>query len=202
MGSVNKNLSEDFGQRRAAILRVPTVSLAIIIFFSITQRTQPLQRKLAVKTNIIHKELERWLGLKSSYCSCRGPEFSSQQPHLQAYNCLYLHLQGSDTFLWPPWALHSHTHYTNILFISNMPLKIIIYKSQLLGFLAEQRSWKHWDQSDSQIQALRYSTISQKHDLMKMLIFFNLKEEGFIYLLVLIFETGSYVAQAVFDFDL
>lgn len=59
------------------------------------------------------------------------------------------------------------------------------------------------DQSDNQIQALLYSTISQKRDLMESLsFFFNLKEEGFIYLLVLIFETGSYVAQAVFDFDL
>lgn len=171
MGSVKKNLSEDFGQRRAAILRVPTVSFAIIFFFTITQRTQPLQRKLAVKTNIIHKELERWLGLKSSYCSCRGPKFSSHQPHLQAYNCLYLHLQGSDTLLWPPWALHSCTYYTNILLISNKPLKIIIYKSQLLGFLAEQRSWKNWDQSDSQIQALLYSTTSQKCDFMKRLFF-------------------------------
>lgn len=63
-----KNLSEDFGQRRQAILRIPTVSF-VIIFFPITQRIQALQRKLAVKKNIIHKELERWLSLKSSYCS-------------------------------------------------------------------------------------------------------------------------------------
>lgn len=40
--------------------------------------------------------------LKSSFCLCRGLEFSLQHPHLAAHNCLQLLLQRVQN-LWPLW---------------------------------------------------------------------------------------------------
>lgn len=44
------------------------------------------------------------------YWAHRGPEFSSQYPHLVTYNNLYLPAPGNQPFFWTPWTQHSHMY--------------------------------------------------------------------------------------------
>ena len=47
--------------------------------------------------------------MKSAYCSCRRPRFSSQHPHRTVYSCLQLQFQGGN-MLSSDLCGHGHTH--------------------------------------------------------------------------------------------
>lgn len=59
---------------------------------------------------------------KSTYCSCRGRQFSSQQPRQWITTTYNSSSRASDSLIWPLWALHScvyaHTH-RHISFFKN-----------------------------------------------------------------------------------